>query len=289
MFTIKELRDSMIDAITGIYPERECENIIQLLLSYVAGIDRREIAFEPGRIIGEELITRLFEKLEEVKNHKPVQYVTCRAYFYGMELAVNQSVLIPRPETEELVKWIADEQNGIPCPRVLDIGTGSGCIIIALGKLLLIPELSGIDNSGEALGIAYHNAESQYVIVNYIACNILAEKEWYKLGTYDIIVSNPPYVRLCEKKSMQPNVLDYEPHAALFVPDADPLLFYRAIAKFAKKHLFDGGKLYFEINENLGSEVVRLLEAFGFDEIVVKKDMQGKDRMVRCSWIFINH
>jgi release factor glutamine methyltransferase len=289
MMTIKELRDRMIGEISGIYPGRQCEFIVNQLLFYTGGIERLDIALYPERTTGEELTTELFRKLEEVKMHKPVQYATGKAHFFGMDLSVNESVLIPRPETEELVKWIADDHQGRSVMRVMDIGTGSGCIIIALGKLLPIPELTGIDISGNALTLAGQNAEQLDVKVNFYKYDILVGMRWPEPGEFDIIVSNPPYVRESEKTHMEHNVLDYEPHEALFVPDKDPLLFYRAIVRFAKKHLFPEGRLYLEINENLGNDVVRLLEDNGFEDVVLRKDMHGKDRMVRCRKMLFHH
>lgn len=282
MYGIKELRDKMLNELNYIYPELESLNLVNWLFLSVAGIEKKEINLDPGRLVDEKTREVLLEKLSELKAHKPIQYVTGTAYFYDLELEVSPAVLIPRPETEELVKWVSEENNERPGLKVLDIGTGSGCLILAFGKLLKDPELTAIDISEDALHMAKMNAAKYRTMVSFNKTDILEEEKWNELGNFDLIVSNPPYVRESEKIGMRANVLDYEPSVALFVPDNDPLLFYRAIARFSKKHLSEKGRLYLEINENLGKDVIYLLEDDGFSEIVLKKDMQGKDRMVRC-------
>ncbi len=276
----------MIRELQKIYPEKESSNIVNILFYSIAGIEKKDITLDPGRLIDERTKAWLLQKLGELMSHKPVQYVTGKADFYGLELEVNASVLIPRPETEELVRWAADDHMAIPRLKVLDIGTGSGCIILALGNLLNNPDLTAVDISRSAIETASRNAAKYNTGVKFMVIDILNEKEWDKLGDYDLIISNPPYVREIEKLQMRPNVLDYEPHEALFVPDNDPLIFYRAIAGLAKLKLVPKGKLYLEINENFGGEVVNLLKNEGFAEIVLKKDMQGKDRMIRANLIY---
>jgi len=273
----------MVQELVAIYPEKECYNLVNSLIFSVTGIEKKEIALDPGRIIEEDIENLLSQGLHELLGHKPVQYVTGIAYFYGLELAVNPSVLIPRTETEELVKWVADDHKEKAGLKVLDIGTGSGCIILALGRLLKQPHLTALDVSENAIKTASVNADRSGIRVDFKMINILDESEWDELGIYDLIVSNPPYVKESEKSLMQSNVLDFEPSQALFVPDDEPLLFYRAIAGFSRQHLSGNGKLYLEINENLGKEAVFLLKNEGYAEIFLKKDMQGKDRMIRCS------
>lgn len=273
----------MIQGLGAIYPEKECYNLVNSLIFSVTGIEKKEIALDPGRVIGEDIENLLYQGLRELIAHKPIQYVTGMAYFYGLELAVNPSVLIPRPETEELVKWVADDHKEKSGLRVLDIGTGSGCIILALGKLLQQPHLTAVDISENAIRTALGNANKSGISVDFKKINILDESEWNELGIYDLIISNPPYVRESEKSLMQANVLDYEPPGALFVPDNDPLLFYRAIARFSRLKLSQNGKLYLEINVNIGEETIFLLKNEGFTEITLKRDMQDKDRMIRCS------
>jgi release factor glutamine methyltransferase len=272
----------MLRKLREIYPEMESINLVNWLFQSVAGIQKRDFNLDPGRLIEAKTKEELIEKLGELMAHKPIQYITGTAYFHDLELIVNPSVLIPRPETEELVKWLADDNKEKSRPKVLDIGTGSGCIILALGKLLKDPDLTAVDISEDALQIAKKNAAKYGIQVGFINTNILDEKSWGRFGVFDLIISNPPYVRESEKTMMKPNVLDYEPSTALFVPDNDPLIFYRAIARFSKLHLLNNGRLYLEINENLGKEVRDLLEDEGYADVALRKDMQEKDRMVRC-------
>jgi release factor glutamine methyltransferase len=287
MDQLKELRDKMIRELEKLYPEKECINLVNMLFFSVAGIGKKDFSLDPGRLIGDKIRSELLAKFSELMNHKPIQYITGTAYFYDLELEVDPSVLIPRPETEELVKWVADDHRDDQHLRVLDIGTGSGCIILALGRLLKNAQYTATDISEKALSIASRNALKIGVVVDFKKLNILDETSWNEIGKFDIIVSNPPYVREMEKKLIQANVLDYEPPEALFVPDKDPLLFYRAIARFSRWKLSENGRLYLEINENLGEETVLLLKNEGFTEITLLKDMHGKDRMIRCMPMFI--
>jgi release factor glutamine methyltransferase len=289
MVRLKEFRNRLIAQLNAVYPGKEGANIIHILFSDIAGIDPKDIQLNPDRVISQELESKLTVCAEELLKNKPVQYVTGKAFFYDLELEMNPSVLIPRPETEELVKWIVDDHKNVDSLRILDIGTGSGCIILALGKLLQVPDLTAIDNSKEALLTAGRNAGKNSLTVNFMLIDILDKQQWGKLGQFDIIVSNPPYVRDSEKQLMKPNVLNYEPDSALFVPDDDPLVFYHAIAKFAKSHLQDGGKLYVEINENLGNDVLQLFIDEGFFDVILRKDFHGKDRLVCGSKPFMNH
>jgi release factor glutamine methyltransferase len=287
MDQLKALRDNMIRELMNIYPEKECINMISMLFYSVAGIEKKDFLPDPERLVKENIKAELSAKFSELLNNKPIQYVTGTAYFYDLELEVDPSVLIPRPETEELVKWVADDHKEEQELKVLDIGTGSGCIILALSRLLKNPQITATDISEKALSIATRNGLKYGIRVDFRKMDILDENIWNEYEKYDIIVSNPPYVREMEKKEMQANVLEYEPPGALFVPDDDPLLFYRAIARFSGLKLSPQGKLYLEINENLGDETVMLLKNEGFIEIILKKDMRGKDRMIRCRPMFI--
>jgi release factor glutamine methyltransferase len=195
---------------------------------------------------------------------------------------VNEQVLIPRPETEELVDWVVRDHLKRPGFRVLDIGTGSGCIAVALGKSLEEPYIMAVDKSPGAIALAVRNAFLHGAEVNFMLMDALDPKSHKGLGKFDVIVSNPPYVRLSEKNAMKSNVLDYEPHQALFVPDEDPLIFYRAIARIAGQDLDPGGSVYVEINEGLGKDTVQLFRSAGFGEVELRKDIHGKDRMVRA-------
>jgi release factor glutamine methyltransferase len=227
--------------------------------------------------------------VEALLKQQPVQYVTGTAWFYGMELMVNPQVLIPRPETEELVEWIVNDvrmvrQLADADMRMLDIGTGSGCIPLALKKELPAADVWGIDVSPGALETAKANATQQQLDVRFEQVNVLDEQATATLPFFDVIVSNPPYIKQSEHTSMQQQVLAYEPALALFVPDEDALLFYRVIAALAKHKLARGGSLYFEINEALGNEVVELLKATGYKDVTLKQDIFGKDRMVKAGF-----
>lgn len=288
MDQLKGLRDKMIRELGKLYLEKECVNLVNMLFFSVAGIGKKDFSLDPGRLVEEEIRSELLTKFSELMNHKPIQYVTGTAYFYDLEFEVDPSVLIPRPETEELVKWVTDDHGEGQHLKVLDIGTGSGCIILALGRQLKNPQCMATDISEKALATASRNALKIGAVVDFKKLNILDENSWNEVGKFDIIVSNPPYVREMEKKLMQANVLDYEPPEALFVPDNDPLLYYRAIARFSRLKLSENGRLYLEINEKLGKETVSLLKNEGFAEITLKKDMHGKDRMIRCKPVFIS-
>jgi len=215
-----------------------------------------------------------------LKNFEPIQYILGETEFYGLKLAVNPFVLIPRPETEELVQWIIKSQLPENC-KILDIGTGSGCIALALKNELKNAEVFGTDISENALVVARQNAIKNNLDVDFFQADIL---KWEKIDwkTFDVIVSNPPYIRESEKKLIHPNVINHEPASALFVADSNPLVFYRSIAIFAKKQLSGNGLLFFEINENLGSEMKKMLICFGFSEIEIRKDINRKNRMVCC-------
>ena len=266
-----------------IYDTREAANIADIVIEHVTG--QRKI----DRIVYKDLpVTKdqqqQLEKITaELLHHRPVQYITGKAWFMNMELIVNESVLIPRPETEELVEWIIKEtkQNSKDL-SIIDIGTGSGCIPIVLKKKIPAATVAAIDISDSALQTAMLNANEQNVAINFLLINFLIKEEWKQLGQYDIIVSNPPYIKQSESVALKDNVMKYEPHLALFVPDENPLLFYAEIAKFAQKHLKHGGSVYVEINEALGTEVVDLFKLNGFTEVILKKDMQEKDRFVKA-------
>ncbi|HEY1163761.1 MAG TPA: peptide chain release factor N(5)-glutamine methyltransferase [Chitinophaga sp.] len=274
-------------AIAPLYEAREAANIAHLVLEHITGLSKldrivyKDSTLEPGQQAGlEQAVAALLEQ-------QPVQYVTGTAWFYGMELMVNPQVLIPRPETEELVEWIVSDvrMGGSADMRMLDIGTGSGCIPLALKKELPAAGVWGIDVSEGALETAKANATQQQLDVRFEQVNVLDEQATAVLPFFDIIVSNPPYIRQSEHTGMQQQVLAYEPSLALFVPDEDALLFYRVIAVLAKHKLTKGGSLYFEINEALGNEVVELLKTAGYKDVTLKQDIFGKDRMVKAAFI----
>lgn len=249
---------------------------------------RIEIALNPKVEVLEEDLERFKDAILRLKKHEPVQYIIGETEFYGLDFKVNKYTLIPRPETEELVEWIISEfRFSTEVINILDIGTGSGCIAISLAKNLPNAEVNALDVSSEALKIALQNAEFNEVRVDFYETDILKAKTLptgvgQTSRKYDVIVSNPPYVRELEKNQMQPNVLEYEPETALFVKDEDPLLFYKAISHLAKVSLKPNGQLFFEINEQFGEELKAFLKEEGFQQIEVKQDIYGKDRMLKC-------
>ncbi len=264
----------------GLYPESEIKSFSRIILEQVCGMDYTAMILKRDEILDPRFSKPVKEIVKRLKRHEPVQYIFGETEFMDLKLKVTPSALIPRPETEELVQWIGE--SGISgSPFILDIGTGSGCIALALKKQLPEALVSAVDYSAEALEIARGNAETNNLQITLFQADIL-NWQHYVWGNFDLIVSNPPYVRESEKAVMQPNVLEHEPGSALFVPDDDPLLFYRYIAGFAKLHLNEKGWLFFEINESLGTETADLLEKSGFREIEVKKDLFGKNRMLRC-------
>ncbi|QKJ64687.1 peptide chain release factor N(5)-glutamine methyltransferase [Flavobacterium sp. M31R6] len=278
---IKEYRTQFIQALTSMYGEGEAESFFYLILEEKQQLKRIDLALHPDLEISEEEISVWNSILEQLKLEIPIQYLLGKTSFYGLDFEVNENVLIPRPETEELVDWIVSNvlKNGrSKSLKILDIGTGSGCIAISLAKNLPNAEVFAIDVSEKALATAKKNAERNEVEVTFISQNIL---ETLDLGQeFDIIVSNPPYVRNLEKQEIKKNVLDNEPHLALFVEDNDALIFYRKIAELAQKNLSDSGQLYFEINQYLGKEMIGLLEEMGFKDIELRKDIYENDRMM---------
>lgn len=266
--------------LNGLYPETEVKAFVRLILEHVCGLDyTAQVLMREGGL-NASYKRSISEIVNRLKQFEPIQYILGETEFFGLKLKVNPAVLIPRPETEELLHWIS-ETTLHPGSSVVDIGTGSGCI--ALGMKKLFPELrvSAIDYSKKILETAQKNAIINNLEVNFFQADILKWED-FKWEQYKLIVSNPPYVRESEKEAMFPNVLNYEPGKALFVSDSDSLVFYRRIAEFAQKYLEENGLLFFEINENLGKEMQYLLENLRFRKIVVKKDLFGKKRMLRC-------
>lgn len=279
---IKEYRNQFIQALTSMYGEGEAESFFYLILEEKQKLKRIDLALHPDLEISEKEIVVWNSILEQLKLEIPIQYLLGKTSFYGLDFEVNANVLIPRPETEELVDWILESQKSkveSQKVKILDIGTGSGCIAVSLAKNLPNAEVFAIDVSEKALATAKKNAKLNEVEVAFISQNIL---ETTDLGQeFDIIVSNPPYVRNLEKEEIKKNVLDNEPHLALFVEDNDALIFYRKIAELAQKNLSDSGQLYFEINQYLGKEMIDLLEEMSFKNIELRKDIYENDRMMR--------
>lgn len=278
---IEVLKQEFINALSGLYPSEEILSFFNLLSEKYLGLSRIEIALNPDQKVLEE-DTILFEKaIYRLKEFEPIQYIIGETDFYGLQFLVDNNVLIPRPETEELVDWIIKESQDKSI-NILDIGTGSGCIAISLAHSLPKALVSGIDISEGALQIAKQNSQLNKVNVTFDKVDILNIEDKILEMNLDIIVSNPPYVREQEKSQIEPNVIKHEPVLALFVEDNDPLLFYRKIAQFSKKYLKKEGSLYFEINEYLSKELIIMLKTKGFNEIVLRKDIFGKARMIKC-------
>ena len=264
----------------NLYPKSEIKTFILMLFEHFLGWNTAHfLAFKNSTINQSDLLKFNFA-IKDLRNGKPIQYIIGNVEFCDAVLSVSPDVLIPRPETAELVYLIADNEKERSPQHILDFCTGSGCIAIALAKAFPSAMVFAFDISAEAMAVAQKNAEYNHANVSFLIADILREEN--PAGeSYDIIVSNPPYVRDMEKTMMNRNVLDYEPHLALFVPDDDPLIFYRHIAEFATKHLKTGGKLYLEINEALGNETAALLEKQGY-RCIVHKDSFGKDRMIEA-------
>jgi len=276
--TIQSTINYIKKELEGLYHTRETESMAYILLEYVLNYSKTQIRLNKAEDISEDHFKQIETYTQELKTCKPIQYILGETEFYDLTFKVNEHTLIPRQETEELVHAIINE-NQLEGLHILDIGTGSGCIPISLAKNSQNTLVSSADISVEAIKIAKENALVNLVDINFFHRDILNWKK-FNWDNFDIIVSNPPYVTEAEKNKMDKNVLDHEPHTALFVSDHDPLIFYRAIAEFALLHLKNNGKLYFEINESLGNEMVNLLEQKGFNSICLKSDINGKNRMI---------
>ncbi|RZK80449.1 MAG: peptide chain release factor N(5)-glutamine methyltransferase [Pedobacter sp.] len=277
---LKDIRSAFVTELNDIYDAEEALSIFYVVAEELTGIKKINIILSLENVVPDEDEKRYHEVLGKLKQGIPVQQILGKALFYQMNFKVSADVLIPRPETEELVEWILTDAGGKDLLKVLDIGTGSGCIAISLQKHLNHANTDALDVSMQALEIAKYNAQINSATIDFIEADIL---RYDKEQQYDIIVSNPPYITDAEKSDMRDNVMLHEPHLALFVDDPDPLLFYKAISDYAKKNLASGGRLYFEINELFGQETVEMIKAKGFTNIELKKDMQGKARMVGCS------
>lgn len=262
------------------YPETEIQGFIRIIFDSVLDLSYSDIILQKDRKLESTEFETIKNIVTRLKSYEPIQYVLGECEFYGLKLNVNPAVLIPRPETEELVQWIVKSKIKSGA-NILDIGTGSGCIAMALKKEMVDVIVNGVDISEEALQVAKSNAAKNKLNVDFFQADILNWKN-YVWRKYDVIVSNPPYIRESEKKLMETNVLEFEPEGALFVEDDNPLIFYIAIAQFAKENLTRNGYLFFEINEYLGEEMKNMLNSLGFNTIECRKDMNGKDRMLAC-------
>lgn len=271
---LKQIKSELQDLYSG----TEIQQIGFLLIEKLTGWDRSAVILNKNTIFSVQERELLYSFIKKLKNHEPLQYVTGFEWFYGLKFEVSPAVLIPRPETEELVDWVANDNNKKAALKMLDVGTGSGCIAISLKSVFANAEMEAWDVSEPALEQATKNALQNNCNVHFDLQDILqpvqTDKKW------DIIVSNPPYIPLSDKEEMSENVLEYEPHSALFVENERPLIFYEKIAEFALRHLTAGGKLYFEIHKDMGAACVAMLKEIGFAHIELRQDMSGHDRMI---------
>lgn len=281
MMLLKNYKSEFIKQLSSLNDDGEVESFFYIILEKLHNLKRIDLALNPNLELSDDDLQKWNKIISELKTQKPIQYILGETEFYGLKFEVNENTLIPRPETEELVQIIISDneitKNQNPL-KILDIGTGSGCIAISLAKNLSDAKVAAIDVSEKALETAKRNAKTNEVNVSFILKNILETSDLEQ--EFDLIVSNPPYVRNLEKQEIKTNVLEFEPHLALFVEDNDALIFYRKIAELALKNLSKNGKLYFEINQYLGKETVELLENLGFKNVVLKKDIYGNDRMI---------
>lgn len=280
--TIQKASFFLLGKLREIYPESEASQITDWVMENLTGSDKVERMLYKNENISTQEETRLLEITKRLQQHEPVQYILNECWFYGAKFYVDKNVLIPRPETEELVNWIVEENKNTTSPlRLLDIGTGSGCIPVSVKRKIPAIETWACDISTTALEVAKKNATDLKTEIQFQELDFLKQNSRDELPAFDIIVSNPPYIPAKDKEAMDRNVLAYEPHTALFVTDEEPLIFYTAIADFGHTHLNKNGSIYAEIHEGLGTATTALFHAKGYTTIL-KKDMQGKDRMIKA-------
>jgi len=286
VMTIQQAKERLLFQLYHIYDDREAASIADWVLEHLTGWKKIDRVINKNLPLNAEQKRQLEQYITELLVHRPVQYVLGEAWFQGMKFFVNESTLIPRPETEELVEWLIADYKEMPAKydrSVIDIGTGSGCIPISIKKKLPGVWVTSCDVSAAAIGVASMNARTLETNVEFVVADILDDANWSALPECDTIISNPPYVRHQEKATMEAHVVNYEPALALFVPDNEALVFYDRISLFGLMKLKEGGRIYFEINEALKAEVVQLLESRGYTDIIPRKDMQGKERMIRAT------
>ena len=279
--TIQEAYRMGLVQLTPLYGSGEADAILKILLPFVTGMEKADMIRTPDHILSSSILTEWNTRINQLQQQVPIQYITGKVIFCGLELTVDRSVLIPRPETEELVlmasKWLANH----PQARVLDIGTGSGCIPISLKKMHPSVFVRAIDREGSALQLARKNATDQQTSIDFLELDFLNQSNWPTLGSVDLLISNPPYIPYSEKNTLSRNVAEYEPAAALFVPDDDPLIFYKAIAAFGKRNLSEDGVILLECHEQYAHDVSNTMCQAGYDSVVVK-DLFDRNRFVRA-------
>jgi release factor glutamine methyltransferase len=282
--TISEAYIDFTEKLKTVYEDREAENISDWIFENVTGLKKWQRRENKKNELTENHFEKIENYLEKLMKHTPVQYVLNEAWFYKMKFFVNENVLIPRPETEELVEWIINDLKNTgadsEATNIVDIGTGSGCIPVALKKELPDSNISAIEVSEKALLVAKKNAAKLNASINFFQINFLNEDAWKPLQAYDTIVSNPPYIPFNEKEILAKNVTDFEPAIALFVENNDPFIFYKKIAEFSKAHLKPKGKIFVEVHEAYANEVKNIFENSGYKS-EIKKDIYGKERMVK--------
>jgi len=287
MKSVNDVSIAFRNELSNLYDAKEIDSLCMIVIAEIAGTSSAKIKAFPELELPFEHLEATNNILSKLKTGEPIQYILGHTEFYGLTFKVNPSVLIPRPETEELIEWVLSEVDPelMILGNILDIGTGSGCIAISLKKHMPYFAVHGVDISDAALQTARENASLNDVEIEFIHANILnLPLKSPIFGAYTVIVSNPPYVTLHDKTQMHTNVTDFEPHTALFVPENDPLIFYKAIADFASTHLEKGGLLFFEINENYGEQIIELLTNKSFKNIELRKDMSGRDRMIKANF-----
>lgn len=281
---IQDAYQSLKTQLTALYDPAEAGNIADWVVEALTGYRLSERVRHAGQLLSEAQAAQLATYTAQLLQHRPVQYVLGESYFYGLKLWVDESVLIPRPETEELVDWALKGIGQQPGTAVLDIGTGSGCIPLAIKKNRPGAVVHALDISDQALAVARRNARDLELEVGFRKCDVLDPAQWEDLPRFDVIVSNPPYITLPEKDSMMAHVLDYEPHLALFVSNNDPQQFYKAIELLARKKLAPGGQLFLELHRDFAAETTRYYQDKGW-HTVLRKDMQDNDRMLGCTLV----
>jgi release factor glutamine methyltransferase len=278
--TIKDIRNYLENELEGLYPLTEISSFSSIIIKTLFSTGKLLSIRNPGQKVTSDESRRIADICHDLKKGKPIQYILGETSFYGCTIKVDKNTLIPRQETEELVDLIIRENRGIT-GKIIDLGTGSGCIAIALSKNLPGADIYASDNSAAAIRMAENNARINHVSIQFFTHDILKPYTG-KIPDVKIIVSNPPYVTESEKKNMHMNILDFEPPGALFVPDNDPLIFYRSILEISQSRLLPYGKVYFEINESKGQEMVSLLKSKGFVDVSIIKDLNGKDRIIKA-------
>lgn len=283
--TIQQASRQLVTRLSHLYEKREAGNIAELVMENITGWKRINRLLNKQHVLPAAQINLLEQYTTQLLQHRPVQYVLGEAWFYGMKLHVDEHVLIPRPETEELVDWavhdIVSGERRNDKISLFDVGTGSGCIAMALKKELPLACVYACDVSKEALQVAGKNALLNDLQISFLECDFLQQEQWNRLPDVDVLISNPPYIPLADQAAMHLNVLQYEPRLALFVHDDDPLIFYKAIARFVQTRLCSTGSVYMEIHEGMAASVTEMFRIYGFENAICKQDLQGKDRMLK--------